>query len=118
MNWNTILLVATIWVLTAIIGRLWVLYIRPWLDQHKLIEAATVAVHSAEELFGRYHGEEKLENALLQLSELGFDVDSDIVIRAVKAAWQKLNIEMISAGMKNPAPGDQPVGGQEGPAAE
>ena len=103
MDWNTIITVATVWLLAAIIGRLWVLYIGPWLEQHHLTEAAAVAVQAAEALFGRYHGEEKLRHALEQLSAAGFDTNSQIVLEAVKAAWERLNIDMITAGIKDAA---------------
>lgn len=100
MDWNTIIVVATIWAITAIAGRLWVCFIRPWLDQHHLNEAATIAVQAAEALVGRYHGEDKLRNVMDQLASVGFNVDSQIVIDAVLAAWQRLNMDMISAGIK------------------
>ena len=34
----------------------WQKYVKPWLEQHRLVEAAEVAVDAAEAIFGRYHG--------------------------------------------------------------
>ena len=78
----------------------WHRYVQPWLEEHHLIEAAEVAVAAAEAIYGRYHGEEKLQEALNQLKEAGFDISADNVLNAVKAAWQRLNTSQIAAGEK------------------
>lgn len=78
----------------------WNKYVKPWLVSHHLYEAATIAVSAAEAIYGRYNGDQKLEEALEQLRKAGWDVSSASVINAVKAAWQKLNTSQIAAGEK------------------
>ena len=57
----------------------------PWLKQHNLLEAATVAVEYAEAVVGRYNGEEKWQLALALLESKGWDIHSNEVIEALKA---------------------------------
>ena len=57
----------------------------PWLKQHNLLEAATVAVEYAEAVVGRYNGEEKWQLALTLLESKGWDIHSNEVIEALKA---------------------------------
>ena len=72
----------------------------PWLKSKKLYDAAVVAVDAAEALYGRYHGEEKLEAALAYMAEKGFKVDSAEVLRAIQAAWKNLDMSMRMVGEK------------------
>ena len=72
----------------------------PWLKSKKLYDAAVVAVDAAEALYGRYHGEEKLEAALAYMTEKGFKVDSAEVLRAIQAAWKNLDMSMRMVGEK------------------
>lgn len=75
-------------------------YLKPWLIQNNLVTAAQVAVQAAEAMYGRYNGEQKLRQALSQLKKNGFDIEADDVLSAVQAAWSKLNIDQIAAGIK------------------
>lgn len=100
MSWTNIVVVATIWVIAGLVGIFMKRYIIPFLEDNNLIEAATVAVNAAEALYGRYHGEEKFTEALNQLKANGWDIDSEIVINAVRSAWNQLNLEQISVGVK------------------
>ena len=83
-------------VLSGIISK----YLIPWLKTKNLYEAAVVAVNAAEALYGRYHGEEKFLAALESLRQHGFDIDSDAVKEAVRAAWKALDLEMYNSGEK------------------
>ena len=76
-------------------------YVKPWLVQNNLVTAAEVAVSAAEAIYGRYNGEAKLNEALSQLKDKGFDINAEEVLNAVKAAWLKLNNEQIEAGVKS-----------------
>ena len=78
----------------------WQRYVKPWLTEHRLYEAAEIAVQSAEAIYGRYHGKDKLQEALNQLKAIGFDIEADDVLNAVRAAWQRLNTSQIAAGEK------------------
>ena len=51
-------------------------------------------------MYGRYHGDEKLEYALNILKEKGYNINTNIVLDALKAAWKQLDIAMIDAGAK------------------
>ena len=48
------------------------------------------------------HGEEKLKAALDSLAERGYDIDSNRVIDAVRAAWKELDQAMYMDGEKKP----------------
>ena len=72
----------------------------PWLKEKNLYEAAVVAVDAAEALYGRYHGEEKLVAALESMKAKGYDVDSQKVAEAVRAAWKNLDSAMRMTGEK------------------
>lgn len=97
---NMISLVA-IWLLTA--------FVRPWLEKHNLYDAAVVAVNSAEAIFGRYHGEDKLRAAIAYMASKGFNTDSDKVIDAVQQAWKNMNFGQIAMGVKKPEEEDTPT---------
>ena len=97
---DKIIMEIIITVAVAAVWYAWYRYIKPWLETNHLMEAATIAVSAAEALYGRYHGAEKLEAALAQLKEAGWDITSDEVLNAVRAAWQKMNTSQIAAGEK------------------
>ena len=78
-------------------------HLKPYLKSHGLIEAAAVAVEAAEAMYGRLHGDEKLEYAINALREQGYDVDTKQVKDAIYAAWQNLDIKQIDAGIKEAA---------------
>lgn len=104
IDW-TALVVAVIGVIgtaaSALIGRVWVKYVRPWLEQRDLTDAAKIVVEAVEALLGRYCGKEKWELALEKMAERGFYTDSQQVIDALKAAWKQLDMAMIAAGEKD-----------------
>ena len=104
IDW-TALVVAVIGVIgtavSALIGRVWVKYVRPWLEQRDLTDAAKIAVEAVEALLGRYCGEDKWKLALEKMAERGFYTDSQQVIDALKAAWKQLDMAMIAAGEKD-----------------
>ena len=62
IDW-TALVVAVIGVigtaLSALLGRVWVKYVKPWLEQRDLTDAAKIVVEAVEALLGRYCGEDK-----------------------------------------------------------
>ena len=97
---NTIFMEALMTLLSCFALYAWQKYVKPWLVQHRLLEAAQVAVEAAEAIYGRYHGEDKLQKALDQLAELGFDISAAEVVNAVRAAWKRLNTEQIASGEK------------------
>ncbi len=104
IDW-TALVVAVIGVigtaLSALIGRVWVNYVRPWLSQRELTDAAKIVVEAVEALLGRYCGEDKWKLALQKMADRGFYTDSQQVIDALKAAWKQLDMAMIAAGEKD-----------------
>ena len=100
MDWASFITDVLIVAIAALVGWAWKVYIQPWLIDHHLTEAAEIAVRAVEAIYGRYNGEEKLQAALKRLEDSGFDIDAQGVLDAVKAAWQKLNSEMIANGEK------------------
>ena len=104
IDW-TALVVAVIGVigtaLSALLGRVWVKYVKPWLEQRDLTDAAKIVVEAVEALLGRYCGEEKWDLALQKMADRGFYTDSQQVIDALKAAWKQLDMAMIAAGEKD-----------------
>lgn len=111
IDW-TALVVAVIGVIgtavSALIGRVWVKYVRPWLEQRDLTDAAKIVVEAVEALLGRYCGEDKWKLALEKMQERGFNIDSDIVLDALRAAWQQLDLSMIASGEKKMKEPDKP----------
>ena len=87
--------------LSALIGRVWVNYVRPWLSQRDLTDAAKIVVEAVEALLGRYCGEDKWKLALQKMADRGFYTNSQQVIDALKAAWKQLDMAMIAAGEKD-----------------
>ena len=104
IDW-TALVVAVIGVIgtavSALLGRVWVNYVRPWLEKRDLTDAAEIVVDAVEALLGRYCGEEKWKLALQKMADRGFYTDSQQVIDALKAAWKQLDMAMIAAGEKD-----------------
>ena len=104
IDW-TALVVAVIGVigtaLSALLGRVWVKYVKPWLEQRDLTDAAKIVVEAVEALLGRYCGEEKWKLALEKMADRGFYTESQEVIDALKAAWKQLDMAMIAAGEKD-----------------
>ena len=104
IDW-TALVVAVIGVigtaLSALLGRVWVKYVKPWLEQRDLTDAAKIVVEAVEALLGRYCGEDKWKLALEKMAERGFYTDSQQVIDALKAALKQLDMAMIAAGEKD-----------------
>ena len=104
IDW-TALVVAVIGVigtaLSALLGRVWVKYVKPWLEQRDLTDAAKIVVEAVEALLGRYCGEEQWKLALEKMADRGFYTDSQQVTDALKAAWKQLDRAMIAAGEKD-----------------
>lgn len=104
IDW-TALVVAVIGVigtaLSALLGRVWVKYVKPWLEQRDLTDAAKIVVEAVEALLGRYCGEDKWKLALQKMADRGYYTDSQQVIDALKAAWKQLDMAMIAAGEKD-----------------
>ena len=104
IDW-TALVVAVIGVIgtavSALLGRVWVKYVRPWLEQRDLTDAAKIVVEAVEALLGRYCGEDKWKLALEKMAERGFYTESQEVIDALKSAWKQLDMAMIAAGEKD-----------------
>lgn len=104
IDW-TALVVAVIGVIgtlaSALLGRVWIRYVKPWLSQRDLTDAAKIVVEAVEALLGRYCGEEKWELALQKMADRGYYTDSQQVIDALKAAWKQLDMAMIAAGEKD-----------------
>lgn len=103
VDW-TALVVAVIGTAAAFLGaclrQVWVKYVRPWLEQRDLSDAAKIVVNAVEALLGRYCGEDKWRMALRKMQERGFNVDEDQVVDALHAAWYQLNQAMILSGEK------------------
>lgn len=103
IDW-TALVVAVIGVIgtaaSALLGHVWVKYIRPWLEQRDLTDAAKIVVEAVEALLGRYCGEDKWKLALEKMQERGFNIDSDIVMDALRSAWKRLDIDQMASGEK------------------
>ena len=74
----------------------------PWLQDKNLMIIADAAVKYAEALIGRYNGDKKWDLALDWLQDKGWNVDSETVIAALKAAWYGLNLDQLKAGIKAP----------------
>ena len=111
IDW-TALVVAVIGVIgtaaSALLGRVWVKYVKPWLEQRDLTDAAKIVVEAVEALLGRYCGEDKWKLALQKMADRGFYTDSQQVTDALKAAWKQLDMAMIAAGEKKINEPDKP----------
>ena len=115
IDW-TALVVAVIGTAAAFLGaclrQVWVKHVRPWLEQRDLSDAAKIVVGAVEALLGRYCGAEKWELALQKMAERGFNIDSDAVMDALRAAWKELDLQQIMAGEKT-GEGKPPDGGEK-----
>lgn len=111
VNWSTLLTQIVVWAIGALAAvAAWALkkfvypwflsVVIPWLKTHNLVTVAELAVKYAEAELGRYTGTEKWKLAIALMQAKGFDVDSDEVIAALKAAWETLDLEQIEAGIK------------------
>lgn len=96
----TQIIIAAITLLGTVIAAVVAHYVVPWLKNKNLYEAALIAVHAAEALYGRYNGNQKLTAALQMLKEKGYKVESTEVVNAVQAAWKQLDIAMYNDGEK------------------
>jgi hypothetical protein len=94
----------------ALIVYAWKKFVKPWLVQTELMDVAEIVVGAAEAIMGRKNGDVKWELALSKLQEYGYNVDSEIVMDAVRAAWKQLDLSQIMAGEK-----DHPPEGEETP---
>lgn len=107
IDW-TALVVAVIGVIgtavSALLGRVWVNYVRPWLEKRDLTDAAEIVVDAVEALLGRYCGEDKWKLALEKMEARGFNIDNEVVLDALRAAWQQLDLEQLAAGEKEKPP--------------
>ena len=121
VNWSTLLTQIVVWAIGALAAvAAWALkkYIYPWfltavvpwLKTHNLVTVAELAVKYAEAELGRYTGTEKWKLAIALMQAKGFDVDSDEVIAALKAAWETLDLEQIEAGIKTAGTGTENTG--------
>lgn len=99
VDWTNVVLAAislVVGVCIVVVTR----FVVPWLKEKNLSHAAKVAVEAAEALYGRYHGQEKLEAAIETLRARGFNVDTQRVLQAIAQAWKELNWTMIEIGEK------------------
>ena len=107
IDW-TALVVAVIGVIgtavSALLGRVWVNYVRPWLEKRDLTDAAEIVVDAVEALLGRSCGEDKWKLALEKMEARGFNIDNEVVLDALRAAWQQLDLEQLAAGEKEKPP--------------
>lgn len=87
--------------LSAVIARVWVRYVKPWLEKRNLTDAAKIVVEAVEAILGRYCGAEKWKLALEKMEARGFNIDSDVVLDALRAAWRQLDMAMVAAGEKD-----------------
>lgn len=111
IDWGTLVTQIVVWVIGAFAAvAAWALkkylypwfltVVVPWLKTHNLVSLAEMAVKYAEAELGRYAGEEKWKLAIALMKAKGFDVDSEEVIAALKAAWETLDLQQIAAGVK------------------
>ena len=80
------------------------LLLKMGLDEDRLSVLAQIFVDAAEATYGRYNGDQKLQQVLVWLREYGFNVDSTLVLAAVKAAWKDLDMRQRAYGDKDEPP--------------
>lgn len=90
--------------MSALLARVWTRYVRPWLEKRDMIDAAKIAVEAAEAMLGRYLGEDKWKYALNRMKEMGFNIESEVVLDALKAAWKQLDLKQLASGEKTKPP--------------
>ena len=88
--------------LAALASYAWKTWVQPWIEAHQLQEEAEIVVNAVEALLGRYQGQAKWEAALKKMQERGWSIQAPVVLDALKAAWQMLDIKQIQAGVKKP----------------
>lgn len=88
--------------LAALVSYAWTKWVQPWIEAHQLQEEAEIVVNAVEALLGRYQGQAKWEMALDKMVERGWNIDVPVVIDALYAAWQMLDLKQIGAGVKGP----------------
>lgn len=93
-------------VLAALLGVVVRRYVIPWLEDRNLMDAAEIVVNAVEAIKGRYMGPEKWAMALERMKAKGYNIDCVAVLDALKAAWQKLDIAQVAAGVKEVEEGD------------
>ena len=98
-------------------------YVIPWVKTSMLGKFAAYAVEYAEVLIGRDGGAQKLEIAtdfvVDRLARIGIKVDGEGIYAAIVAAWSKLNLAQIAAGIKDAAGTKDAIGaGATDPAKE
>ena len=117
IDWGTLVTQVVVWIIGALAAvAAWALKkylypwflaaVVPWLKTHNLVALAEMAVKYAEAELGRYTGEEKWKLAIALMQAKGFDIDSEEVTAALKAAWETLDLQQIAAGVKNAEPPD------------
>lgn len=102
-DWTPVLVIvigAGAGLVSLTIGYLWKFYLRPWLQERNLLAAAEAVVYTVEALLGRYCGDDKWKLALEKMRQRGFNVNSESVIDALKAAWKQLDLKQLLAGEK------------------
>ena len=90
--------------MSALLARVWMRYVRPWLEKRDMIDAAKIAVGAAEAMLGRYLGENKLKYALNRMKDMGFNIESEVVLDALRAAWKQLDLKQLASGEKTKPP--------------
>lgn len=87
-------------VVAGAIAYCWRRWVHPWLELHHLEEAAEIVVNAVEAIFGRYVGDVKWDEAIKRMEGMGFVVDDQRVLDALKAAWKKLDMAQLAIGEK------------------
>ena len=88
--------------LSALLGRVWVKYVKPWLEQRDLTDAAKIVVEAVEALLGALLRRGQVETGAGKRWPTGdFILKVKRVIDALKAAWKQLDMAMIAAGEKD-----------------
>lgn len=114
LDWGVLLTQVVVWIIGALAAiAAWALkkYVYPWflsaavpwLQTHNLVAVAEIAVKYAEAELGRFTGEEKWKLAIALMQAKGFNINSQEVTAALKAAWETLDLQQITAGIKNKA---------------
>ena len=94
--------------LAALISRVWMAYVKPWLEEKNLTDTARIIINAVEAILGRHAGPAKWKLAIAKMEEHGFDIDDEKVLDALHAAWLVLDMNQIAIGIKRPA-AEEPV---------
>lgn len=80
-------------------------FVMPWVKTSALGKYADEAVRFVEALLGRGGGEEKLKQTsawvVEMLGKIHVQVNAAEIEAAILAAWQRMNLEQIAAGVKD-----------------